>query len=576
MSLNSATPPGADSTDRVQRYGKYFLVRKLAEGGMAEIFLAKQLGAEGFERNVVIKRMLKHLTEVSDFVKMFLDEARLAARLAHQNVVQIYDLGLADGCYYICMEYLAGEDFSTILRTAGRRREYVPIQLALRVIADAAQGLHYAHDAMDDQGNPLNIVHRDISPSNIYVTYQGQVKVLDFGIARAESRLAQTTAGVVKGKYMYMAPEQARGLIVDRRADVFSLGISLFEALTNVRPFSRDNDLAILNAVLSGDFPQPRRLRPDLPAEVEQIVLKAMAIKPEDRYATAAELVGAIERYLTSVTSNVGGAQLTAYLGTLFGGDRVSRKTRVPSLKSLIDTGQIARGFTDPELATVMSPSATTEAGTQVVGPPSTVAKRKRSALAVPLALVAVAGLAGAGSFAWVKVNEPVKQEQPVVVAPTTPPDAGAAPAPVAVPTVATNGGAVQPAVATGPADAGDDAAPSTPPDTKAVRTPPRRKPTTLSPAEVSAVVKRSHASAGQCFEANRSELPASSGKIEVGFAIGSNGRVIEAKVEEAFAGTRVGRCLEAMVSRLKFRAHSDERLDLKVPFVYGPASKTE
>ena len=194
----------------VRPFGTYFLVRKLAEGGMAEIFLAKQVGVEGFERNVVIKRMLQHLSNVPDFVSMFLDEARLASRLAHPNIVQINDLGFADGCYFISMEYLPGEDFSTVLRTSARRREYVPYHVSLRVIAEAARGLHYAHEFTDAKGKPLNIVHRDISPSNIFISYTGQVKVLDFGIAKAESRVTNTTAGVVKGKYMYMSPEQAR------------------------------------------------------------------------------------------------------------------------------------------------------------------------------------------------------------------------------------------------------------------------------------------------------------------------------------------------------------------------------
>src|SRR5690349_3227989 len=178
--MTNATPPPMpklDLLDRIERYGKYFLVRKIGEGGMAEIFLAKHVGAEGFERNVVIKRMLQHLSSVSDFIKMFLDEARLAARLAHQNIIQIHDLGLADGCYYIAMEYLAGEDLSTLLRTAERRREFGPLQVVMKVIAEAAHGLHFAHEFTDDQGKRIGLVHRDISPSNIYVTYQGQVKL---------------------------------------------------------------------------------------------------------------------------------------------------------------------------------------------------------------------------------------------------------------------------------------------------------------------------------------------------------------------------------------------------------------
>ena len=216
-STASSTPPAV--AESVIPFGKYVLVRALAQGGMAEIFLAKQVGAEGFERNVVIKRMLKQLSANPEFVNMFLDEARLAGRLAHQNIVQIYELGQVEGSYYICMEYLAGEDFATVLSGARGRRMHLPLDVVVQVIIGAAHGLHFAHEFTDEDGAPLNIVHRDISPANIFVTYQGQVKVLDFGIAKAESRVAQTTAGQVKGKVMYKPPEQARSGPIDRRAD---------------------------------------------------------------------------------------------------------------------------------------------------------------------------------------------------------------------------------------------------------------------------------------------------------------------------------------------------------------------
>lgn len=322
----------------LQPYGPYVLVRKLAEGGMAEIFLAKLLGADGFERNVVIKRMLPHLTNNPDFVEMFRDEARLAAKLAHPNIVQIQELGFAEGCYYICMEYLAGEDFSTTLRLAGRKRHYVPLPVVLRVLIDAARGLHFAHEFTNEAGQPLNVVHRDISPSNLYLTYQGQVKVLDFGIAKAESRLVNTRTGVVKGKYMYMAPEQARGKEVDRRADIFALGVSLYEALTHVRPFSRENDLAVLNALLQGELKPPRELRPDLPEELEAILLKAMAFKPEDRYPTAEAFADALETFLSEHLSGSGAMPLGAFLKGHFGDERFTERSRIPTLATLTAT----------------------------------------------------------------------------------------------------------------------------------------------------------------------------------------------------------------------------------------------
>lgn len=330
--------PEPPSPPLLRPYGQYVLVRKLAEGGMAEIFLAKLLGADQFERNVVIKRMLPHLSNIPDFVEMFRDEARLAAKLSHPNIVQIQELGFTEGCYYICMEYLAGEDFSTTLRVAGRRRQYVPLPIVLRVLIDAAHGLHYAHEFCTESGQPLNIVHRDISPSNLYLTYQGQVKVLDFGIAKAESRLVNTRTGVVKGKYMYMAPEQAQGKEVDRRADVFALGVSLYEALTHVRPFSRENDLAVLNALLQGDFKRPRELRADLPEELEAIILKAMAFKPEDRYPTAEAFAEDLEAFLGENLSASGNSQLGAFLRGHFGEERFTERTRIPTLATLTAT----------------------------------------------------------------------------------------------------------------------------------------------------------------------------------------------------------------------------------------------
>ncbi|RJS18107.1 serine/threonine protein kinase [Corallococcus sp. H22C18031201] len=347
---------GASDTPLLRPYGQYVLVRKLAEGGMAEIFLAKLLGTDGFERNVVIKRMLPHLSNIPDFVEMFRDEARLAAKLSHPNIIQIHELGFTDGCYYICMEYLAGEDFSTTLRLAGRRRQYVPLPVVLRVLIDAAHGLHHAHEFTNEQGQPLHVVHRDISPSNLYLTYQGQVKVLDFGIAKAESRLVHTRTGVVKGKYMYMAPEQAQGLEVDRRADIFALGVSLYEAVTHVRPFARDNDLAVLNALTRGEFEAPRTLRADLPEVLEAIILKAMAGQRDDRYATAEEFAQDLEIFLAEHLRATGASTtLAAFLRSHFGEERFTERTRIPTLATL-NVSAAVEGVAQPAAPVVAPP----------------------------------------------------------------------------------------------------------------------------------------------------------------------------------------------------------------------------
>jgi hypothetical protein len=229
------------------------------------------------------------------------------------------------------MEYLPGEDVSTILSASRRRREHLPLGAALKIVADAARGLHYAHEMKDEHGAPLHIVHRDISPSNLYVTYEGQVKVLDFGVAKAATQVVHTDAGRVKGKHQYMAPEQARGEEVDRRADVFALGVTLYEALTLVRPFARPNDLAVLKAITEGTHEPIRKLRPDLPAEVEAVVVRAMARTPGERFQTAGELAGALEHFLEGHTSSTSAAGLAALMRDLMGDERIERRTRIRS-----------------------------------------------------------------------------------------------------------------------------------------------------------------------------------------------------------------------------------------------------
>ncbi len=332
-------------------FGNYVLVRKLAVGGMAEIFLAKQLGVEGFERNVVIKQMLPHLARQPEFVDMFLDEARLAARLVHPNIIPIYDLGSVDGTYYICMEYLPGEDLSWILRRARVRDLTMPVDVALRITIDAAHGLHFAHELADQEGKPLHIVHRDVSPGNILVGYEGEVKVLDFGIAKAESRVTSTEVGTVKGKALYMSPEQGRADPIDRRADVYSLGVTLYEILTSVRPFARDSTQGVVEAVTQGAFEPLRRRRPELPEELERIVHKAMARDVAARYGSCGELAADLERLLESATPSGAGA-VSRFVRELFGTDEVSQKTKIPTLASLERAQLLEQGPPGPEKST--------------------------------------------------------------------------------------------------------------------------------------------------------------------------------------------------------------------------------
>ncbi len=565
----------------LQPYGQYVLVRKLAEGGMAEIFLAKLLGTDGFERNVVIKRMLSNLSSLPDFVEMFREEARLAARLAHPNIIQIHELGFIDGCYYICMEYLAGEDFSTTLRQAGRKRQYTPMPITLRVLVDAARGLHFAHDFTNEQGEPLHIVHRDISPSNLYVTYQGQVKVLDFGIAKAASRLVQTRTGVVKGKYIYMAPEQAQGQEVDRRSDVFSLGVSLYESLTNVRPFARENDLAVLNALTQGDFQPPSLLRREIPPELEAVVLQAMALRPETRYATAADFADALEHGLRGRVPVASHKELAEYLRVQFGDERFALKTRVPTLSTL-KTQLAHQGTLPPAQPVVLAtsgvfpayqpsaqrPSSPQMAAVPGVAPQGVEARApRRLGLILGGAGAALLLLAGGGFLAWRGFSKPpepvaVAPEMPVTPPPVIPPPAPvvATPPPV-VPTPVEPTPPTPPVVPTTPAVEPDDKLPANPKTVKP-------KPVTLSIGDVERVVAKGRARIASCFERYKGDLPTDTGVVRVQLSIASSGKV-KATTQGPLASKPVGQCLESQAERLRFPAHRDQEVNVVLPFDY-------
>jgi serine/threonine protein kinase len=324
-----APPPGdkLPSGSRVNgsstsQFGKYVLQRKLAEGGMAEVFLAKQTGMEGFEKLVVVKRILPQLCSDDSFVKMFLNEARVAARLNHPNVVQIFDLGKLGDQYFIAMEYVHGEDLRAVIREATDADKRPPLGLACRIIADTLASLHYAHTRVGADGKPLGLVHRDVSPQNVLVTYEGSVKLVDFGIAKATRAVnaAQTQAGLLKGKYAYMSPEQARGQPVDARADVFCAGILLWELATWQRLFKRPTEMSTLMAVAEEPIRAPRTVEPSIPPELDRLIMKALARNPDDRFASAQELRAALETLIRTSGWEADTLALSNYMRELFAG----------------------------------------------------------------------------------------------------------------------------------------------------------------------------------------------------------------------------------------------------------------
>ncbi len=272
------------------QFGKYLLLDRIAVGGMAEVFAAKAFGAEGFERILAIKKILPTMGEDPELVSMFVDEARIAVQLSHPNIVQVLELGKHDDTLYIAMEYISGRDLRQLLDRYRRRGQALPIPHACAIAARVCDALDYAHRKRDASGSPLGIVHRDVSPQNVLVSFDGGVKLIDFGIAKAERRLQKTQSGILKGKFSYMSPEQVRGDPLDHRSDVFAAGVLLWELICGRKLFTGDSDFAVLEKVRKGEVPPPAGVNPEVPEALSRVVLAALAPEPRDRYQWCSEL----------------------------------------------------------------------------------------------------------------------------------------------------------------------------------------------------------------------------------------------------------------------------------------------
>ena len=319
----------ADALHRGTRLGRYELLLAIAKGGMARVWAARQHGQRGFSKTVAIKTILPHLAEEPEFERMFLDEARIAALVHHPNVAEIYELGEEGKVLYIAMEWVNGESLIQLLRSSGKMAP-MDARLAARIVADACAGLHAAHNLTDDDGRPMGVVHRDVSPHNILVSADGHVKVADFGVAKALGQMhSATVAGQVKGKMAYMAPEQITGGVVDRRSDVFAMGIVLYEATTGSRPYTGANDAEVMHAALKGTYTPPTRILRSYPPELEQIIAKAMDQDPTHRYATAEKMRIAIEEWLAKSGAMVTQSQVGAFVQARVGATLDKRRDKI-------------------------------------------------------------------------------------------------------------------------------------------------------------------------------------------------------------------------------------------------------
>ncbi|MCA2980082.1 MAG: serine/threonine protein kinase [Myxococcaceae bacterium] len=419
------------------RFGRYELLRKIAAGGMGQVLLARK-GAEGFEKLVVIKRILPHLVEDEEFFTMFVDEAKITMRLDHPNIARINEFGVEGGVHFIEMEYVAGEDVRRLDKRARVTGKALPLGVVLRIIADAAAGLDFAHKAKDAKGEPLNLVHRDVSPQNVLVGFDGAVKLIDFGVAKAAGRAQHTATGILKGKFPYMSPEQADGYDLDARSDVFALGIVLWELLTGKRLFKGENDLMTQRLVKACQVPPPSQVDPSVPAALDEVVLRALAKAPGDRYADAGAFRMALEDFALAEKIPASNAHLVAFMQALYA-ERIAKEADPRSLEedsglTGLDAGGLqlnAQGPTTIEKRAGGGPVPVQHSGqtgkhhTEAVPTP----QRRRVGLwlglgAGGLVAVVVAGvlLRGTGPGAPRQPSTPPLEKPPEVVTPAVPP----------------------------------------------------------------------------------------------------------------------------------------------------------
>lgn len=305
------------------KFGNYHLFERVNIGGMAEVFKAVSYGVEGFERLYAIKRVLPNIAEDQEFIDMFIDEAKIAVQLNHANIGQIFELGRdqKENAYFIAMEFVQGKDLRAMYDRARKRGEVLDIPMCCHIVKEACEALEYAHNKKGERGEPLHLVHRDVSPQNLIVSYDGEVKLIDFGIAKAAGKASKTQSGILKGKFGYMSPEQVRGKPIDKRSDLFSLGVVFFELLTLERCFQGESDFSVLEKVRNSEIRRPSTLNRPIPPELERIVMKVLARNPDERYQSAAELQDALQKFLYQSGTFYARKDLAAYMRRTFDAD---------------------------------------------------------------------------------------------------------------------------------------------------------------------------------------------------------------------------------------------------------------
>jgi tRNA A-37 threonylcarbamoyl transferase component Bud32 len=416
-----------------QRLGKYRLLRRIAVGGVAEVYLAVAEGAAGFEKRVVVKRLMPTRAREAGVVAMFLDEARLMALFRHPHVAEVYDIGAEGAERFFAMEHVDGCDLRDVLDE--QPGEPLPLPAALAIVRAVALGLGHAHAQKDSGGQALGVVHRDVSPSNVLLGRGGEVKLVDFGVAKWTSQRSHTEHGTLKGKFAYMSPEQCRGETLDGRSDLFALGVLLYELTTGLRPFSAPSDYELMSAIVRGEFPPPAQAVPDYPAALSDVVMQALAPRPDDRFATASDLVQALDRAAGALAITVDAAAVAALLA-----NRGPARVQTPGLPipigARLDQARAARPAADRTATDWSTPPPALA--------PAALPRARRSARLIGWGALTAAVL-GAAALTWRQTHVD-RSSASAQVATTDQPAATATPAPAIDARIAVDDPAVTPA----------------------------------------------------------------------------------------------------------------------------------
>ncbi|MFT3775735.1 MAG: serine/threonine-protein kinase [Minicystis sp.] len=399
---NEGTAGGPPPESLPRQFGKYTLLRRLAAGGMAEIFLALHRSMAGFEKLIVIKRILPSMNQNKAFIEMLLHEARIAATLSHPNIVQIFDVGQVDGTYFIAMEHIHGEDIQAIVRAMKKKdlTEF-PLEHTLSIVLGMCAGLAYAHDKRDLDGKPLAIVHRDISPRNIVVSFTGDVKIVDFGIAKSGVEPGEdTNSGQLKGKAPYMSPEQASGQPIDWRSDIFATGVMLFELTTGRRLFKGASEFETLKLIVDKEYPRPSEIKPDFPLGLERIIMKALEKSRDDRYQSARDMQADLEAFVREERIAVSQVSLNSWMSWLFEDKLAQQKEALQDIKQLADVIAAQQGSLYEGGTSTGAGGTASATNALSMAPP---APKKSSA---PIIAVGVAVALGAGGLFFVRQQD--------------------------------------------------------------------------------------------------------------------------------------------------------------------------